>query len=185
MLKEILSWLKTLVLAVIIALVIRNHVFALYVVDGLSMQPTLADGEILIVNNFTYKFWKPERGDIIVFKKEDITGTRQGNWLVGNNALVKRVIALPGDTVLIESGQVWVNGSPLAEEYIDFELNGNYGPVTIEEGWLFVLGDNRHPGGSLDSRSFGPIPVSSVIGRADYIILPSPHRISMNRTNVL
>ena len=177
MAKEIWSWVKTFLLAILIALVIRNHVFALYVIEGSSMQPTLGDGEILVVNNFTYSFWEPKAGEIIIFKNDNYAGHRKGSWLVGSNALVKRVIALPGDIVHIDLGQVYVNGEPLAEEYVDFVIAGSYGPITIEEGWLFVLGDNRHPGGSLDSRGFGPIPIADVIGRAEYVLLPYPHKV--------
>lgn len=175
--KEIWSWVKTFLLAIAIALLIRNYVFALYVVDGTSMQPTLADGQILMVNNFKYRFWEPKHGDVIVFSKEGISGTRRGNWFVGSNALVKRIIALPGDSVFIGDGQVYVNDKPLAEEYVDCQLVDSYGPVIIPEGWLFVLGDNRHPGGSLDSRTFGPIPLSSVLGKADFVVLPAPHKV--------
>lgn len=174
--KEIWSWIKTLVLAVILALVIRNYAFAFYVVDGQSMEPTLKNGQVLVVNNFTYRFWEPKQGDVIIFNKEEITGRRK-NIFSSKFALVKRVIALPGDTVYIQDGQVYVNDQPLAEEYIDCEITEDYGPITLEDGWLFVLGDNRHQGASMDSRSFGPIEVSCVLGRADYIILPSPHKV--------
>jgi len=180
MAKEIWSWVKTLVLAVIIALIIRNHVCALYVVDGQSMQPTLENGEVLLVNSFTYKFWEPKRGDVIVFEAEEITGTRQGNWLVGSNALVKRVIALPGDTVRIGDGQVFVNDQPLDEDYVDFPIQGELSTITVEVDQLFVLGDNRHPRASLDSRDFGPIPLSSVIGRAVFVVTPSPHKVAID-----
>jgi len=176
MAKELWNWIKTLLIAIVIALIIRNYVFALYIVDGSSMQPTLADGQILMVNNFSYKFWQPTYGDVIVFKKEGF-GRRRGNWLLGGDALVKRVIALPGDTVLIDGGKVYVNGTPLAEGYVDWEITDSYGPITVEPNTLFVLGDNRHPGGSMDSRSFGVIPISSVLGRADFVVLPSPHKI--------
>ncbi|HCX79055.1 MAG TPA: signal peptidase I, partial [Firmicutes bacterium] len=71
----------------------------------------------------------------------------------------------------------FVNDSPLAEEYIECEITEDYGPIIIEEGWLFVLGDNRHPGASMDSRSFGPIKLSSILGRADFVVLPSPHKV--------
>lgn len=175
--KEIWSWVRTFLLAIVIALLIRNYVFALYVVDGSSMQPTLADGQILMVNNLRYRIWEPQRGDVIVFTKTGISGTHRGNWLVGGNALVKRVIALPGDTVFIDNGQIFVNDVALTEEYIDYQLVDNYGPITVEEGHLFVLGDNRYPGGSLDSRSFGTIPISSVVGRADFVVLPDPHKV--------
>lgn len=176
MAKEVWSWIKTITLAVLLALIIKNYAFAFYIVDGKSMEPTLEDGQILMVNNFTYKIWEPKRGDVVIFVKEDITGSRS-NWLKGKSALVKRVIALPGDTVIIQEGQVFVNDTPLEEKYIDSEISGDYGPLTVEDGWLFVLGDNRHPGASLDSRSFGPIKISSILGRADFIILPSPHKV--------
>ena len=176
MAKEIWSWIKTIILALILALIIKNYAFAFYIVDGKSMEPTLEDGQVLMVNNFSYKIWEPKRGDVVIFVKEDITGSRR-NWLKGRNALVKRVIALPGDTVHIMQGQVFVNDTPLEEEYTDCEISGDYGPITVEEGWLFVLGDNRHPGASMDSRSFGPIKISSILGRADFIVLPSPHKV--------
>lgn len=177
MAKEIWSWVRTFILAIVIALLIRNYVFALYVVDGDSMLPTLADGQILMVNNFSYRFGGPQRGDVIVFTKEDIPISRRGNWLVGGNTLVKRIIALPGDTVLIENGQVFVNGEPLPEDYVDYQVVDTYGPLTVKEGELFVMGDNRRPQGSLDSRSFGPIPMSDVVGRAEFVVFPSPHKV--------
>lgn len=176
MAKEIWSWIKTITLAVILALIIRNYAFAFYIVDGKSMEPTLEDGQVLVVNNFTYKIWEPKRGDVVVFRKEEVTGKGR-NWLTGRNALVKRVIALPGDTVFIQQGQVFVNDSPLAEEYIECAIKEDYGPISLEKGWLFVLGDNRHPSASMDSRSFGPVKLSDILGRADYVILPSPHKI--------
>lgn len=176
MAKEAWSWIKTIGLAILLALVIRNYAFAFYVVDGQSMEPTLKDGQVLVVNNFTYKFWEPKRGDVVIFHKEDILGGNK-NWLTGRNALVKRVIAVPGDTVYIRQGEVYVNDQPLSEEYTDCLIPEDYGPITLEKGWLFVLGDNRHLGASMDSRSFGPIEISSVLGRAIYIVLPSPHKV--------
>lgn len=177
MAKEIWSWVKTFALAIIIALVIRNYVVALYIVDGSSMQPTLADGQVLMVNNLSYKIWEPKHGDVVVFKQENYSASRRGNWLVGGDALVKRIIGLPGDTIYIEDGLVYVNGAPLDEAYVDYEITGSYGPLTLPEGMLFVLGDNRHPDGSLDSRRFGPIEKSDLIGRAEYVVLPKPHKV--------
>jgi signal peptidase I len=177
MAKEIWSWVKTIVLAIVLALIIKNYAFAFYIVDGRSMEPTLQDGQVLMVNNFIYRIDEPERGDVIIFVIEDVPG-RRGNWFTGKNALVKRVIALPGDTVSIHDGQVYVNDLALTEEYIECEVSDDLPSITIEEGEFFVLGDNRHPGASMDSRSFPrPLKLSDIVGRVDFVILPSPHKV--------
>lgn len=173
--KEIWSWIRTFALAIVIALLVRKYVFALYVVDGSSMQPTLADGQILMVNNFHYRFWQPEQGDVIVFTRTDLPASRRG--LMGGNALVKRVVALPGETVYINDGKVYVDGEPLSEDYVNAAIIGTYGPETLGEGQYFVLGDNRLPQGSEDSRRFGPISIDDIVGRADFIILPAPKKV--------
>lgn len=173
MAKEIWSWAKTIILAIILALIIKNYVFAFYIVDGSSMEPTLQDGQVLMVNNFTYRIREPQRGDVIIFVKDEVTGQR-GHWLTGRKALVKRVIALPGDTVSIRNGQVFVNDQALEEDYIECALSEDLPAITIEEGEIYVLGDNRRPGASLDSRSFpSPVKLSDVLGRVEYVILPS------------
>lgn len=173
MVKELLSWIKTFVLAIILAILIKNFIATPYVVDGSSMQPTLTDGQILIVNSLSYRFKEPKRGDVIVFKHEEVPV--RDNWLdrlLNRDGLVKRIIGVPGDTVLIEYGKVYVNGEMLEEEYVDYEITGSYGPVTLEDGMLFVLGDNRYPHGSSDSRFFGPVSVDSILGRADLSVFP-------------
>ena len=109
------------------------------------MLPTLVDGQILAVDNLSYRFREPQRGDVIVFTKEGIPSSRRGNWLVGGNALVKRIIALPGDTVFIENGQIFVNDVALTA--IASTANcGQFSPITINEGELFVMGDKSGQG---------------------------------------
>lgn len=177
MAKEIWSWVKTIILAIILALIIKNYAFAFYIVDGSSMEPTLKDGQVLMVNNFTYRIHEPKRGDVIVFVKDDITG-RRGNWLSGKKALVKRVIALPGDTVSIQDGQVFVNELALEEDYIECAISDDLPAITIEEGEIYVLGDNRRLGASMDSRSFpSPVKLSDILGRVEFVILPSPYKV--------
>jgi len=175
--KELWSWVRTFVLAIVIALLVRKYVFALYVVEGSSMQPTLADGQVLMVNNFHYRFWQPKRGDVVVFARADLPVFRRGSRLTGGNALVKRIVGLPGETVYISDGKVYVDGEPLNEDYVNAEITGTYGPWVLDEGHYFVLGDNRMPRGSEDSRSFGPISIGDIIGRADFIILPAPKKV--------
>lgn len=130
------------------------------VVEGPSMQPTLKSGEWIIVNRLTYTFGAPHRGDVVVFLPPTNATT---------DDLIKRIIGLPGETVEIHSGAVYVNGEQLEEPYIQ-------GTTTHEGRWvltsdqLFVMGDNREL--SLDSRSFGPITLSIVVGKAWIIYWP-------------
>jgi signal peptidase I len=166
--KEIWSWVKSLALAIILALIIREKVMAFYVVDGNSMRPTLHNGQMVAVNKVVYNFRDPHQGEIVVFYNP------AGN--LDNRVFIKRVIALPGDYVQIVEGKVRVNGEELDERYIQTITEGDT-ELIIQAGYIFVLGDNRYPGGSWDSRSFGPILLSEVIGRAEIVIFPLPHRI--------
>jgi signal peptidase I len=169
MAKEVWSWVKTLLLAVSIAAVLLNNpVFATYRVDGNSMSPTLENGQVVILS----KGKTLQHGDVIVFEEPDPAYRK-----TFNSNLVKRIIALPGDTVLVDQGQVYVNGLPIFEEYVDTTITGSWRPVYIEEGWVFVLGDNRHPGASRDSRVFGPVQVESLVGKVYLILFPWPTRV--------
>jgi signal peptidase I len=150
--------LETLLLAIILFVGI-NTLTARVRVDGFSMQPTLQNGEYVLVNRLAYRFGKPERGDIVVFRfpmnpKED---------------LIKRVIGLPGEEVTIAHGQVYINGNVLEESYIA-AAPGYSGNWTVPDGSLFVLGDNRND--SADSHSWGLLPVENVIGKAVLIYWP-------------
>lgn len=166
--KELNSWLKSLAFAVILALIVRNYVLAFYVVDGNSMLPTLENGQMVAVNKLVYRMNSPRHGDVVVFLKEGVPGS------IRDRIFIKRVIALPGDTVEIQDGKVILNGKPLEEDYIEVEADRGLAPQVIQEETLFVMGDNRHPRASWDSREFGPIPMDTVLGRAEVVVFPSP-----------
>ena len=156
--RFVLDILETLILAVVLYFGI-NAVSARVRVDGFSMRPTLQDGEYILVNKLAYKTGEPKRGDIVVFifpvdPHED---------------LIKRVIGLPGETVSVHNGVVKVNGAPLTEPYIA-NPPGYEGDWVVQDGQLFVLGDNRND--SRDSHQWGLLPIENVIGRAVLIYWP-------------
>lgn len=170
---------ETLILTLVIFLVIQTFVAQPYRVEQQSMQHTLEPDQYVLVDKLTPRFDDYSRGDIVVFDPPPA-------WLNGaqSTPYIKRVIGLPGDVVEIHDGSVWVNGTRLDEPYV----YGGAPTVTtadpsrwvVPAGDLFVMGDHRAE--SADSRVFGPIPRSSVIGRAwlrywplDKIgILPTP-----------
>jgi signal peptidase I len=130
------------------------------VVEGPSMRPTLLSGEWIVVNRVTYRVGSPQRGDVVVFLPPTNAQT---------DDLIKRVIGLPGETLEIRDGSVWINGRLLEETY----AAGSTSPENrwqVGAGEVFVMGDNRSV--SLDSRSFGPIPVNEIVGRAWIIYWP-------------
>jgi signal peptidase I len=128
-------------------------------IDGTSMQPTFASGEALIVNRTAYLLsGGPQRGDVVVFRAPPEP----------NTDYIKRVIGLPGESILVQRGRVFVNGQALDEPYVHFAANyqfpGNGEPVTIPQGTYFVLGDNRPD--SFDSHTGWVVPTQNLIGRA-------------------
>jgi len=160
--------LETIVLAVVLYFGI-NALSARVRVDGLSMTPTLQNGEYILVNRLAYKTGQPERGDIIVFSFPTDEG----------QDLIKRVIGLPGETVHISDGIVTINGVKLEESYI--AQNPNYfGEWPVPEGYLFVLGDNRND--SRDSHQWGLLPIENVIGKSVLIYWPPPEWQIINHT---
>ena len=152
--------LETIVLAVVLFFAI-NAVSARVRVDGFSMQPTLQDGEYVLVNRLAFRNNLPARGDIIVFVSPQSPDLD----------LIKRVIGLPDDTVKISDGKVQVNGQTLDEPYIAAAPIYN-GEWNVPEGNLFVLGDNRND--SSDSHAWGLLPIENVIGKAILIYWPIP-----------
>ena len=128
-------------------------------VKGKSMLPTYKDGELLLVEKFSYRIYKPSRGDVIVFKAP---GER-------NVDFIKRIIGLPGDSVKVSDESVLINGKKGNEPYEKQETLGS-ADLNLGSDDYFVLGDNR--GGSTDSRVFGPIKRSSIEGKAWFVYWP-------------
>jgi len=172
----VLEWVVLLGIAVIIALLLRNHVFMMVHVQGGSMQNTLEEGDWLYVNRFLYSPTSADnRGDIVIFRPEQDP----------EKVYIKRVIAVAGDTIYISlEGNVYLNGEVIDEPFIRnhpmrqtsrFNIAGwghftREEPLLIEEGYIFAMGDNRN--GSQDSRNLGPIPVERVKGRAVFRVFP-------------
>ena len=134
--KEIISWLQIIVAAVVIALVLNNFVIANSRVPTGSMENTIMSRSRVIGSRLAYLKDDPQRGDLVIFHYPDDESIYY----------VKRVIGLPGETVMIEDGKVYINGSdtPLDEPYLAEPMEGSYGPYTVPEGCYFMLGDNRN-----------------------------------------
>jgi signal peptidase I len=151
--------LQTIVLAGAFYIAI-SLLTARVVVEGPSMRPTLVSGEWIVVNRLTYRLGRAQRGDVIVFLPPTNAQT---------DDLIKRVIGLPAETLEIRDGAVWIDGRRLEETYAAGTTSPDNRWV-LSEDELFVMGDNR--GLSLDSRSFGPISLKNVVGRAWIIYWP-------------
>lgn len=165
--KEIASWVATICAAVLIALFIRSFVFLIVQVDGSSMLNTLHNDNRLFVWRAGYIFNAPERGDIVICHYPD---GKNGQY--GDRHYVKRVIGLPGDTISIKEGYVYINGELLDEPYIAAERRSKetMGEYKLGEDEYFVMGDNR--ANSKDSRYVGPIDREQILGKAIYKIYP-------------
>ncbi|MEI2583979.1 signal peptidase I [Scytonema sp. PRP1] len=157
--------IKTISVSLIIALGIRSFVTeARYVPSG-SMEPTIQPGDHLIIDKISYDFTSPQRGDIVVFNP---TKTLQEDNF--HDAFIKRVIGLPGDKVEVKNGQVYINGLPIKENYIEAKPDYNWGPVIVPANSYLVLGDNRND--SFDSHYWGFVPRNKIIGRAILFFWP-------------
>jgi signal peptidase I len=155
LLREIV---ETVLLTAAIFLLV-NAATGRFRIEGRSMEPNLHDGEYVLIDKISYLLHPPERGDVVVF-------------VPPNNArdYIKRVIGLPGDTVEIRGGQVYVNGIALDEPYLRNPTNSADQVYRVEEGRYFVMGDNRND--SSDSRGFGAIAFQSIVGRAWLVYWP-------------
>jgi len=167
--------LETLGLAVLLFLVI-NLVSARVRVDGYSMQPTLDNGEFILVSRLSYEFGNFQRGDIIVFRPPMYPEEAFFRRLLGlpdfkNNYedYIKRIIGLPGETVKVENGNVYINGVPMVEPYIA-DAPQYTGEWLVPPDNLFVLGDNRN--NSSDSHAWSFLPMKNVLGRALIVYWP-------------
>lgn len=161
-----LTVVETLVSTIIVFFLLQTFVARTFGVEQTSMESTLEPGQEVIVDRLTPNFSPYKRGDIVVFSAPELTGRSE--------PLIKRVIATGGSTVEIRDGLVYVDGVALDEPYTyRGEPTEPIGPISswqVPPGYLFVLGDHRSV--SVDSRLFGPVPVSTVVGRAWLRLLP-------------
>ena len=162
---EIRVWTRDLLIAIGLALVIIVFFYQPVKVEGTSMAPLLSDQERIFINKFVYRFESIHRGDVVVF------------WypLDRSKSFIKRVIALPGETVSIRQGVVTVNGKVVPEPYVppQYEDASDYGPVRVPKESYFVMGDHRIS--SNDSRVFGPVASRFIYGRAVFAYWPVDH----------
>ncbi len=154
---------KTLVIAFILAQLIMVSVAQAFQVEQYSMEPTLLPHDRVLVNKFLYHFRPPQRGDVIVLKYPLNT---QRNY-------IKRIIGLPGEALEIKDGKLYINSQLVQELYLHGTPQGNYGPFTVPLDAVFVMGDNRN--NSEDSRSFGPLKKTLIVGQAIFIYWPPTH----------
>ncbi len=163
--QELRSWTRDMAVFLGLILVVVIFLFQPVKVEGTSMAPLLTDQERIFINKFVYRFEPIERGDVVVF------------WypLDRSKSFIKRVIGLPGETIEIRSGKLYVNAKELGEPYVPaMYLDGsNYGPVQIPVGNYFVMGDHRDS--SNDSRVFGPVGRPYIYGKAVFAYWPADH----------
>ncbi len=153
------EFLGTILPALLIALVIHLFLAQATRVYGQSMEPTLHTNDRVILDKLTYRFRPPQRGDVVVLQLN-----KKGPHLI------KRIVGLPGETIAIHDGRVYINGQPLDEPYLNGPTKGYLAPTHIPPGHYFVLGDNRQA--SNDSRSFGPVAREHIQGRAIFRYWP-------------
>lgn len=150
-----------LLIALVVALVVRVAIAEPRYIPSNSMDPTLHIGDRLLVDKISYRWQSPHRGDIVVFNPPSqlvkLGYTR-------DQAFIKRIIGEPGDQVQVQGGQVILNGQPLPETYIAEAPQYQMPAVNIPPGYVFVLGDNRND--SNDSHVWGPLPQQNIIGKA-------------------
>jgi signal peptidase I len=174
--KVLRDWFLVVVLALGAALLVRVYVLQQFYISGPSMETTLFGDNRVLVNKLSYRLHDIHRGDVVVF---DRVTTSDGT--VSHDDLIKRVIALPGDTIEIKNCVVIVNSKPQVEPYLDEDVLSLTNPLnrcrvanlpiqTVPAKKIFVMGDNRPE--SFDSRSFGPISESLIVGRAFAVVWP-------------
>lgn len=167
--KEAWEWIKALVIAAVLVFIIRWLIFAPFIVEGPSMEPNFYTSERLIVNKLIYSIHKPQHGEVVVFH-----ATKEKDY-------IKRVIAVPGETIKVEGDKVFVNGKQIEETYLKKALDDaakkgipyntrDFREATVPEGSVFVMGDNRS--NSQDSRDIGFVKYEQIVGRADLIFWP-------------
>jgi signal peptidase I len=166
--RTILEWLGVIGGGIAIALLVEAFLIQAFWIPSPSMEPTLDVGDRVLVNKLSYKFHDVNRGDVVVFERPPGASTGQNGEI---QDLIKRVIAVGGDSIEAKEGNVYVNGDQIDEDYLEPGTPTDNLPLTeIREGQVFVMGDNRT--NSEDSRIFGPIDEDAIVGRAFIRVLP-------------
>lgn len=158
--------IQAIVLALSIFIIVYLFLFQPHQVKGKSMYPNFDDGEFILTNKISYRFGSPQRGDVIIFKppKSEPCAEIECEY-------IKRIIALPGERIMVSNGHYFINDKLLGEPYLASDLYTNPGSFlsdgierTVPEGYYLPSGDNRPA--SRDGREFGPVPINSIVGKA-------------------
>jgi len=156
-------WLRDIVVSFLASVFIITFLYQPVRVEGTSMQPGLRDQDRLFIDKFFFRFEKIGHGDVVVFHYPRDP----------EKSYIKRVIALPGDTIRISQGRVFINGFPIEEPYVPlrYEDTRSMAEMTVPPGEFFVMGDHRSI--SSDSRDFGPVDRDLIYGKAEFIYWPA------------
>jgi signal peptidase I len=168
--SEVREYIEAFGVAVVLALFIITFIAQSFLVQGASMEPSLHNGQRLLVDKIVYRIRPPQRGEIVVFRYPADPRRR----------FIKRVMGLPGDQIEVRRHKLYINGVAVEESYINGPTYGDFGPFIVPENTVFVLGDNRN--NSDDSRfsDVGAVPLELIVGRALFVYWP-PSRISVIR----
>jgi signal peptidase I len=159
--RTLFNDIKDTIIMVVAIYTLVNLIAPRYIVEGASMQPNFETGEWIIVSRMDYLLGAPQRGDVVIL-----------DFPEPQEDLIKRVVGLPGETIAIHDQQVFVDGVPIDEPYINAAPRYTQEPITLGPNQFYVLGDNRN--NSRDSHYFGPVDRDKVIGRAWLIYWPPP-----------
>ena len=165
-----LRWLIEVVAIVaaafVLALLVQQFVVKPFEIPSPSMEPTLMEGDRVLVNRLVYHFHPPHRGDVVVFHPPGSAS--------GSVPFIKRIVAVAGDTISVHDGALYVNGERQTEAYLmEQDIVGTYPDTVIPPGTVWAMGDNRNDSG--DSRSFGPVNLKSIMGEAFAVYWPFKH----------
>jgi signal peptidase I len=179
-----------LLAALILTVLVKGFLIQAFFIPSRSMQPTLEVGDRVVVNRLAYRVGEPAHGDVVVFLRPtdggDAPSTGPLSWVrravaqglggtpPGSEDLIKRVVGLPGDKLQGKDGRLWRNGRRVAEPYLAGRaFTSDFPLVRVKPGHLWVMGDNRED--SADSRVFGQVPRSALVGRAVFTVWPPTH----------
>ncbi len=163
----VLEYAKIIIISIVLSLLVKTYVAEARFIPSESMLPTLKIGDHLIIDKISYEIkgiGDIQRGDIVVFDPPASANSKN------EIPFIKRIIGLPGETLSIKNGTVYINGEPLDEPYILEKPRVDFKPFIIPDNTIFLMGDNRN--NSFDSRYWGPLPIENIIGKAEFRYYP-------------